>query len=137
MAAQRKISSVWQYFDEEEKDKVLCVLHMQKLTYIHLDVNLQRERATTSNTLQTSITTFATPANRRCDPNRSEKVTQLITKMTALDLLSPCFVEGKGFHKLMHILGLNTQYHRSHRLNFFPHLCFLITMENFEGLPSF
>ncbi len=55
MAARRKISSVWQNMHEDECDhKVLC--HIQ---YTHSDVNLQGEQATTSNTQQTSITTFA------------------------------------------------------------------------------
>ncbi len=38
MAAQRKITSVWQYFDEQESDnEVVCQLCEQKLAY--LDVN--------------------------------------------------------------------------------------------------
>ncbi len=68
----------------------------------HLDVNLQGKQATTSNTRQTNITTFATPTHRRCDADRSQKITQPISEMTARDLLPLCFVEGKGFHKLIH-----------------------------------
>ncbi len=66
--AQRKISAVWQNFDEKESDnKVVCQLWMHKLAFLHLDVNLQGEQATTSNTWQTSIATFATPTHRCCD----------------------------------------------------------------------
>ncbi len=46
--------------------------------------------------------TFAAPTDGRCDADRSEKITLLITKMTAGDLLPLCFVKGKGFRKLMH-----------------------------------
>ncbi len=84
---------VWQYFNEEESDnKVVCRLCKQKLAYIHLDVNLQGEQATTSNTRQTSITTFVTPTHRCYDADWSEKITQFIAKISARDMLPLCFV---------------------------------------------
>ncbi len=55
--------------------------HIQ-LTWRHSDVNLQGERA--NSTLQTSITTFASETHRRRDAAGSEKITRLITEMTAL-----------------------------------------------------
>ncbi len=77
MATQRKISSVWQYFDEEESDnRIVGQLCMQNLTHVLSDVNLQGEQATTSNSRQTNnvITTFATPAHRECDASQSKKI---------------------------------------------------------------
>ncbi len=50
---------------------------------------------------QTSFTSFATPTHRCCDADQSEMITQLITEMTAHDLLPLCFVEGKGFRRFM------------------------------------
>ncbi len=112
MTARRKFSSGLQYFDEEESDnKVVCRMCTRKLAYNrstramrnhiyqrYLDINLQGERATTSNTWQTSITTFATPSHRRCDADQSEKIMQLITEMTNRDLLPLCFtVKAKAF----------------------------------------
>ncbi len=65
-------------------------------------MNLQGEQATTSNTQQRSISAFATQTHRGCDADQSEKMTQLASQMTPRDLLPLCFVEGKGFCKLMH-----------------------------------
>ncbi len=118
MAVQRKISAVWQYFAKEESDnKVVCWLCIQKLAYNHttgamrshiqpryLKINLQGEQATTSNTRQTSITTFVTQTHRRSDVDWSEKITQLITEMTARHVLPLCFVKGKSFRKFMHYI---------------------------------
>ncbi len=114
MVGPRKICSVWQRFHEESNSKVVCHLCMQKLTYHHwtgvmrnhiqprhLDVNRQGERAPTSKTLQTSnVITSATPTHVRCDADRSEKITQLITEMTARNLPPLCVAEGKGLHQL-------------------------------------
>ncbi len=115
MAAQRKVHSVWQYFDEESDNNVVCQLCAQKLTHNHsagvmrnhsqlkhLDIKLQGQQATITNTQQTSFTACVTPTHRRCDADRSEKITQLITEMTVRDLLPLCFVEGNDFHKLKH-----------------------------------
>ncbi len=93
MAAQRKISLVWQHFDEEESDKIECRIYT-------FGLNLLGEPATTSNTQQISFPTFATC----CDADQSEKITQLIIEMTACDLLQLCFTEGKGFCKLKHYI---------------------------------
>ncbi len=69
MVSRRKISSVWQNFDLMKQEvmtrsSVSCV---PKSSQIRLDVNLQGERATTSNSQQTNITTFVTSTHRRCD----------------------------------------------------------------------
>ncbi len=87
-AAWRKISSVWQCFDEEKSDyKVVCRLFKQKLAYNkstgairnhiqrrHLDANLRGEQATTRSTQQTSIT--ITPQKLWCRPLRKDNVTR-------------------------------------------------------------
>ncbi len=79
----------------------MCWLCTQKLACVHVDANLQGQQTTISNTLQTGVTTFATPTYRHCDANRSEKETQLIIEMTTRDLLPVCFVEDTGFRKFM------------------------------------
>ncbi len=43
-----------------------------------------------------------TSTHRRCDADQSEKIMQLVTELTAYDLLPLCFAEGKGFCKLTH-----------------------------------
>ncbi len=82
------LSSVRQCSDEEESDnKAACRPCNQKLAYNHLtgamrnhiqlrhlEINRQGEQVPTSNTLQRSITTFATPTYRRCDADRSENI---------------------------------------------------------------
>ncbi len=83
---------------------------MQKLAFIHLDKNLQKERAIANNTQQTSITTLAAPTHRRWDVDRSEKIKQLISEMTASDL------KGKGFCKLMQ--SVDPEYQVAQRLRF-------------------
>ncbi len=96
----------------------LCRLCKQKLTYEHstgvmkkhiqlrhLDVNLREKQASTDNTQQTSITTFASSTDRLCDADCSEEIMQLIFKMTVCDLLLLCFVEAIDFQKLMHYVA--------------------------------
>ncbi|XP_074549985.1 E3 SUMO-protein ligase ZBED1-like [Halichoeres trimaculatus] len=117
----KKISTVWQYFDAADDNKVVCRLCKQKLAYNHstgamrnhihsrhLDVDLQGEDGETGlsghggGPRQTSMRAFV--PTRRCDAHRTAKITQLICEMTACDMLPLSFVEGKGFDKLMHYI---------------------------------
>ena len=65
----RKTSAVWQYFDLENENKVVCRLCQNKLAYNHstramhnhiqhrhVDVNLQREQAAGASTANVSHT---------------------------------------------------------------------------------
>lgn len=111
-----KTSAVWQFFDlSENGSDVVCRWCQIKLAYNnsaramrdhlkhrHVDVNLEQAAAGAgaSQTPQTPITSFTAPTHRRCDPARSEKITQLITAMAAEDMLPLNFVETKGFQKI-------------------------------------
>lgn len=65
----------------------------------HVDVNQQGEQAAgASETLHTHMTLFTTPICSRRDLAQSEKITQLITAMTASDMRPLNFVEGKSIH---------------------------------------
>ncbi len=98
--AQRKISLVWQCFDEEESDnKVVCWVCTQRLTYVHVDVNLLGEQATTSNIWQYYKyynICHSNPQTLCCQPVRKDKATH--TWNDCPDMLQLCFVEGKSFH---------------------------------------
>ncbi len=92
--------------------RVVCQLREQKLAYNnstaamrmhirlrHLDVNLQEEQQHSA----VKHYNICHPTHRRC-ADRSEKITQLVSEMTARDMLPMllCLVEGKGFGTLMH-----------------------------------
>ncbi len=92
-----KICLVCQYFNTEESDnKVVCWLCLQKLAYNHL-IGAMRSRVQLAST-------FATQTHRRCDADCLEKIMQIITEMTACDMLPVCFVEIQSFHKFTHYI---------------------------------
>ena len=112
--SRQKKSLVWKYFDEKEgdNDKVVCRLcHCElvaknttgsmrnHLRGVHPVVSLEDENAPRKT--QPSMAQFATPLRRRCDPARTEFVTNLIVNMIEEDLLPLSFTEGSGFRKLM------------------------------------
>lgn len=72
----------------------------------HLDVNLNEPTPGTSQTqsTQSRITSYTSSSSRRCGPGRSETLTNIITEMTARDMLPFSFVKGVGFNKLMNFV---------------------------------